>query len=390
MIISIIFWVGLCLALWAWVGYPVTLVILAPHGGPDSWRGALSAAPDAVPSVTIIVPVHNEEQALERKLGNCLDLDYPPGLFEIVVVSDGSSDGSAGVVRRFAREHANIRLVESTDRIGKSAAQNLAAAAAVGEVLLLTDVDAVLSPDALRMAARQFRHADAGCVTGHVVWGSSNNPARAQSENLYWRFEHAIWAREAALGTLSCASGPCMAVRRSLFSEIDPRYGDDVVLPLDILRQGARVAYEPALTALDISTADAAAALRARARMTLRSFGGTLSRHAVFSPVRRPALFVTVVSHKILRWATPFLFLATLGSAIPLSLSGEVVARGVLALQCSWLAAAVVGHLAHRSGVRIPVVAAAYDLALENAGMLIGVIRALLGQREIAYRPSGQ
>jgi cellulose synthase/poly-beta-1,6-N-acetylglucosamine synthase-like glycosyltransferase len=390
MISCLVFWTSLSLATWAWAGYPAALRMLVLRGRPGSGHEALSARPDAVPSVTIIVPVHNGERALERKLGNCLDLDYPRDRFEVVVVSDGSTDGSPGVARRIAREQANIRLIESVVRVGKSAAQNLGAVAAIGDVLLLTDVDTLLAPDALRLVTLRFRDPEVGCVAGHVVWGSSDNPGRAESENLYWRFEHAMWAREATLGTLACASGPCMAVRRALFREIDPRYGDDVVLPLDVLRQGARVAYEPALTALDVSTTGAAAAIRVRARMTLRSFRGTMSRYAVFSPFRRPALFAAVVSHKLLRWATPFLFIAVLGSAISLSLEGQAMARGVLALQCAWLAAAGVGYVAHHLGVRIPVVAAACDLALENAGMLIGVSRALLGQREIAYRPRGQ
>jgi cellulose synthase/poly-beta-1,6-N-acetylglucosamine synthase-like glycosyltransferase len=390
MIRSLVFWTGLALALWAWGGYPAALQLLARRSGPDPGRAARPAEPDAVPFVTIIVPVHNGKQVLERKLGNCLDLDYPQDRFEIVVVSDGSSDGSPQVARQLAAKHANVRLIESVGRIGKSAAQNLAAAAAIGDVLLLTDVDTVLAPDALRLVTLRFQDPDVGCVAGHVVWGSIDDPGRAESENLYWRFEHAIWAREATLGTLACASGACMAVRRSLFIEIDSRYGDDVVLPLDVVAQGARVAYEPALTALEVSATDAAAALRARARMTLRSLRGTISRHVVFSPVRRPALFAAVVSHKLLRWATPFLFLAVLGSAISLSLERQAVARAVLALQCAWLAAAAIGYVAQHLGVRIPVVAAACDLALENAGILIGVTRALLGQAEIAFRPGGQ
>jgi hypothetical protein len=99
---------------------------------------------------------------------------------------------------------------------------------------------------------------------------------------------------------------------------------------------------------------------------------------------------VQELSHKLLRWATPFLFLAVLGPAILLSASGQPVARGVLVLQVAWLAAAVVGHLALHFHVRIPVVAAAYELALENIGILIGVTRAILGHREIAYRPGGR
>jgi len=388
MISSFIFWSALGLAAWTWAGYPAVLRVLPRRAEPVA--PAASASGDDVPSVTIIVPVHNAEHALARKLGNCLALDYPSDRFTVIVALDGADDGSPEVARSRAARHPNIRLVESGVRTGKSGVQNLAAATADSDILLLTDVDAVLEPGALRLIARRFRDPDVGCVTGRVVWGSADNPGRANSDNLYWRFEHAMWEREDALGTLACASGTCMAVRRSLFRPIDPRYGDDVVLPLDVLGQGARVTYEPALTVVEASAASAAAALRARARMTLRSLRGTMSRRAVFSPLRRPGLFVSIVSHKLLRWATPFLFLAILGFAVPLALGGQVAALVVLALQVAWLAAAVAGLLAQRAGVRVPLVAAAYDLALENAGMLVGVTRAMLGHHEVAFRPGGR
>jgi GT2 family glycosyltransferase len=390
MIISVIFWSALGLAAWTWAGYPAGVWLLSRRHEPLASPPSGPATGDDVPSVTIIVPVHNAEHALARKLGNCLGLDYPGDRFSVVVALDGADDGCPAVVRAWARKHPNIRLVESSGRTGKSAVQNLAAATADGDILLLTDVDAVLEPDALRLIARRFGDPDVGCVTGHVVWGSSENPGRAHSDNLYWRFEHAMWEREDALGTLAYASGTCMAVRRCLFRPIDPRYGDDVVLPLDVLGQGARVAYEPALTVVEISAAGAATALRARARMTLRSLRGTMSRRAVFSPLRRPGLFATVVSHKLLRWATPFLFLAILASAVPLALGGQSAALAVLALQAAWLGGAVTGLLARRVGIRVPLVAAAYDLALENTGILIGVTRAVLGHHEVAFRPGGR
>jgi cellulose synthase/poly-beta-1,6-N-acetylglucosamine synthase-like glycosyltransferase len=384
------FWIGICLLAWTWAGYPMALGALAWQRRRTVPGASSTTGPINVPHITMIVPVYNAELAIEDKLINCLALDYPAGRFDILVVSDGSTDGSVSIARSFAEAHSYVRLIESEGRVGKSAAQNLAAAKAVGEILFLTDVDAVLRQDALRLIARNFRHPDVGCVTGRVVWESGDNRDRAQSENLYWRLEHAIWAREDALGTLACASGSCMAVRRAMFREIDPQYGDDVVLPLEVLRQGAYVAYEPDLVTTDKSALTSAAALRARARMTLRSLQGTWSRRAVYSPLQRPGLCATVVSHKLLRWMTPFLLLGVLGSAIPLAVIGQPAGRCVLVAQCAWVAAAVIGRLAQRSRVHIPLAGAAYEFALENVGMFIGVARAVLGHRQIAYRPGGR
>jgi hypothetical protein len=223
-------------------------------------------------------------------------------------------------------------------------------------------------------------------VTGHVVWSAEHDAERARADNLYWRFEHSMWQRESTLGVLACASGCCMALRSRLFRGIDPWYGDDVILPLDVIQQGFLVAYEPSLLALERSPERPAEVLRARARMTRRSLRGTLSRRTVFNPVRRPALCTAVLSHKLLRWATPFLFLVVLGSAVPLAVQGQTVARTVLALQGAGLAAALAGHLAFRMDARIPVVALVHGFALDNLGILIGVTRAALGRPPVMFR----
>ena len=380
------FWPGLCLLIWTWAGYPAALALFGrlssrPGSGPDGAR-----PPAALPSITVIIPVFNAGRALPAKLANCVELSYPEELVEILVASDGSNDRSAEIAVRFAAEHPNIRLVESGGRVGKSAAQNLGASVAKGDILLLTDVDTILAPDALRSVARCFERPEAGCVTGHVVWRAEHNVSRARADNLYWRFEHSMWRRESALGILACASGACMAVRSRLFRGIDPRYGDDVVVPLDVIQQGWRVAYDPSLLALERSSERPAEALRTRARMTQRSLRGTLSRRAVFSPARRPVLCAAVLSHKLLRWATPFLFLLVLGSAVPLAIRGQTVATAVLAAECAGLAAVLAGHVAYRMDVRVPVAAAAYAFALDNAGILIGVTRALLGGPVVTFR----
>lgn len=389
LILPTAFWGGFGLLAWTWAGYPVALSLF-------SWMAARlktakcppyeARTSTMLPSITIIIPVFNAENVLPAKLRNCVKLSYPSEKVEILVTSDGSSDQSAQIALQFGARHPNVRLVESGGRVGKSAAQNLAVSAARGDILLLTDVDTVLRPDALHFVARSFVRPEVGCVTGHVMWSAEHDVERARADNLYWRFEHSMWQHESTLGVLACASGACMALRSRLFRDIDPRYGDDVVLPLDVIRQGFVVAYEPSLVALERSSERPGEVLRARTRMTLRSLRGTLSRWAMFNPLRRPVLCTAVLSHKLLRWATPFLFLVTLGSAVPLTIQGQAVAGAVLAMQGTGLAAALCGHVAYRMDVRIPVVTVVHGFALDNLGIMIGVTRAVLGQVVITYR----
>ncbi len=336
LIVAAAFWGALCLLAWTWVAYPAALMLF---GWMAVWLSAAKRRPDgpqpsaALPGITMIIPVFNAEHVLPAKLQNCVELCYPSEKVEILVASDGSSDRSAEIALQFGARHSNVRLVETDGRVGKSEAQNLGASVAKGDILVFTDVETILGPNSLQLVARCFGRHEVGCVTGHVVWSAKHDAERARADNLYWRFEHSMWQRESTLGVLACASGACMALRSRLFRGIDPWYGDDVILPLDVIRQGFRVAYEPSLLALERSSERPAEVLRARARMTQRSLRGTLSRRAVFNPVRRPVLCTAVLSHKLLRWATPFLFLGVLGSAVPLAAQGQTAAGTVLALQ---------------------------------------------------------
>jgi cellulose synthase/poly-beta-1,6-N-acetylglucosamine synthase-like glycosyltransferase len=390
LILLVVFWGALLLGAWTWAGYPMLLWGYASLRARQAGGFHLDAkGRDSLathPRITIIVPVFNGEDVLATKIENCLSLDYPAELVEVIVASDGSTDKTAAIAHDYAGIYPNIRLVESSGRLGKSGVQNLAASVSTADVLLLTDVESSLRSDALMLLSDDFAQADVGCVTGHVVWGAAENLDRARSENLYWRFEHGIWAREARLGILACASGTCMAVRRELFQCIDPRYGDDVVLPLDVLGQGFRNHYEAELIVFERSTEHSAEVLKARSRMTLRSLKGTVSRRRIFAPVTRPMLCLGVLSHKILRWLTPFMFMALLVAAGYLALDGLTLARVVVALQCSGIAVAAAGYLSQRSGLHLPVLRATYELAVENLGMLIGVTRAVVGRHEVAYR----
>jgi cellulose synthase/poly-beta-1,6-N-acetylglucosamine synthase-like glycosyltransferase len=381
-----IFWASLAAVAWAWAGYPL-FAALAAAALKHRRRDDLSCdAAVELPSVSVIVAVHNGERALPSKLENCLELDYPNTKLEILVASDGSHDRTVEVAQDFERRHGNVRLVASPVQGGKSSIQNAAADAASGDILLLTDVATVLRHDALRVVAAALRPSRVGCVTGRVMWRSGQNPSRARSENMYWRYEHALWGRESCLCTLACASGPCMAVKRHLFRPIEPWFGDDVAIPLDVLAQGFTVTYAPSLVALEESWESGRSALRARVRMTLRSLSGTVARRDVYRLWNHPYLFVAVISHKLLRWATPFLFLATLASAVPLAVDGYLAGQVVLVAQGGGIMAAGVGWLAVRYRLRIPFVGAAYDLALENTGMLAGVLKAVGGRRQRFWR----
>jgi cellulose synthase/poly-beta-1,6-N-acetylglucosamine synthase-like glycosyltransferase len=377
--------VGIFLILaYTWVGYGALLWLVRAFFGRTVGREGASAGagPEEKPFVSIIVAAHNEERRIAAKLQNCLDLDYPPGRLEILVVSDGSTDATEEIVQKFAAGDARIRLLRGAGRLGKSGAQNLAAQAAKGEILFLTDAEACARPDALCLLIENFADPEVGLATATLYLGKPSS-AIAKGQGLYWRYELFLRQAESELGTLATSSGTALAIRRQLFIPMEACYGDDCVLPLDVRLQGYRVIQERRAIVFDAFPQSIDGELRARARMVARNWTGTLSRPAILNPLRFPGSAWGLVSHKLLRWLTPF-FLAVLFIASTISfLHGR--GGGSWLLQAGFYGSAWVGWLRTRSGRQTRIFALPFAFCLANVGFLLGMVRVLRGQRVVGY-----
>src|ERR1700689_2033248 len=149
-----LFWLTVGLVVYVWVGYPLLVFLLASLF-PRRHRYAEQVV---APSISIIVPVHNEERKIAVKLRDCLELLYPHDKLEILVVSDGSTDRTEEIVRHFMARDSRIQWIQSNSRLGKSGVQNLAAQQARGELLFFTDANTAVPPGVLRTMVRSEEH----------------------------------------------------------------------------------------------------------------------------------------------------------------------------------------------------------------------------------------
>ncbi|MGA8762862.1 MAG: glycosyltransferase, partial [Candidatus Sulfotelmatobacter sp.] len=325
---------SLFLLAYTWAGYPALLLALR-RATPRP-----SLPESAKPKVSIIVAVHNEESQMAAKLEDCLALRYPPDSVEILVASDGCTDATEEIVQGFAARDSRIRLLRAAGRAGKSGAQNLAAENACGEILLFTDAGTRTSPDLLQLLAQDFVDPCIGLVASVVHFGRRDT-AVSQSQGAYWRFELFLRQLESDLGILATASGAAFAIRRPLFLPIPAQFGDDCIVPLDVRLQAFRVLQDGDVVVSDQMPCSVEAELRARIRMTARNWGGIFSRPGLLNPFRFPGTAWGLLSHKFLRWLTPF-FLAAMFLANAL-LASRSQFRALFALQVFFYVAALIG-----------------------------------------------
>ena len=369
----------LLLLAYTWTGYPLVLWLL----GKLFSRQVKRAPSQDWPKVSMIIAARNEEAKIAAKLADCLTLEYPHNRLEILVVSDHSTDRTDEIVEDFAARDARIRLLAGQGALGKSGAQNLAVESASGDMLFFTDADTRTRPDMLKMLMENLADPTVGLVTANVFLGEPGN-AVAEGQGMYWRFELFLRKLESELGILATGSGQALLMRKELFRPLPLVYGDDCVLPLDVRLQGYRVVQDTRVIVYDIMPNSIHGELKARIRMTARNWSGTLSRPAILNPFRFPVTAWALVSHKLLRWLTPFFLAVLLAANILLSVrSGDW--KLLCALQLAFYAAALIGWLRARKGEPAWVFAYPFAFCLANVGFLLGMVKAMRGQKIARY-----
>jgi glycosyltransferase involved in cell wall biosynthesis len=327
-----LFWTSLSAIGWTHAGYPALAGLLA-RANPHEVRRR-----DVFPTVTLIVAAHNEQQVIERRVRNLLELDYPPELLEIVVASDASTDRTDSIVEAIGRDEPRLRLLPCP-RGGKVNAQNLAVKRAGGEIVAFSDANCVWSPDALRKLVRSFADPDVAYVCGQLRLEQADGTNR---EGAYWRLEVWLRERESALGSVTGGNGAIYAVRKGDYPDVDPRFGHDLSLPYLMVQRGRRAVYEAAAHAFEKPSRDLEDEYRRKVRMFehcwLILVEGRMLRGV------DPVYLLELVSHRVLRYGSGLAHLALLLTSIGLARRGGIY-RAMLAAQLAGLSLAAAGRL---------------------------------------------
>lgn len=375
----LLFWIGLFLIAYIYSGYGVLLGLLARRH---------KTAPPAIlnkasTSVTVLLCVHNEEANVKKRLDNLMAQDYPPCLMDVLVVSDGSTDATENIVKSYSGKFP-VRLLVSP-RLGKSGAQNLAVPKAKGDVIVLTDAEAVFDPGFVHEIAAPFIDPSVGCATANLGL-MDREGVIAKSQGLYWRYEQTLRRLESDLGLLAVASGQSMAFRRSLFVDLPPYVGDDCFIPLAIVEQGKRTVYCDKARAYDAFESEVEREFATRVRMTMRNWTGTWLFPSLLNPLRRPGYALALWSHKLLRWlgGAILALIAITAMVMLVSANGLNTFFGFACL--AFLAYGALGYLAERRHFRLPLAGTVYSFLLVNVAFTLGVWRGLTGKKVFAYK----
>jgi cellulose synthase/poly-beta-1,6-N-acetylglucosamine synthase-like glycosyltransferase len=375
--VIVLFWSCCLLLTYVYVLYPVLVAFLAKRYGRPVRRG------ESLPTVTIIVTAYNEEKCIRAKLDNLAELNYPPGLVDVIVASDASSDRTEAIVSSYDRSQVRVLRIEG--RQGKTACQNAAASSAKGEILIFTDATTRLHNDAARRLVENFADAAVGCVAGRLDYVTDIENATGSGGRAYWDYEVRLRAGESLLGSLIGVSGCLYAVRRSAYRYIHPHLISDFVVAMRMREQELRTVLAVEAVCFESTLDRGHEELAMRTRVAARSLNAIVAERRFLNPAKYGLFAWQLWSHKVLRYATPLIWLIAIGAN--LALASQTPYLVLLIAQFALIVAGVMGFLLQQSGHNLGPLARPYYFLLTNVASLIATLRYLQGERMVTWTP---
>jgi cellulose synthase/poly-beta-1,6-N-acetylglucosamine synthase-like glycosyltransferase len=384
-----VFWLAASLVGYSYLGYPAWLWLRSRWAPRPVRRGS------AAPAVSAVMVVRNEEAVIARKLENLLTLDYPQAKLDVVVVSDGSSDRTPAILADYARDselrteertgaRTRLRTLMKPASQGKAAGLNDAIKLATGEVLLFTDARQQIESGALRLLIENFADPDVGAASGELMLGDPASGETGKGMGLYWRIEKKIRELESASGSVAGATGAIYCARRRLLEASPLPVGtilDDVLLPMQIVRQGYRVIFDSRARAWD--SPDLGEGREFSRKVRTLSGNYQLLQLAPWLLSSQNAIRFEFVSHKLSRLAVPFALLALLIASMFLP---QPIYRAALGAQLAFYALSLAALAGVKIGPLSRIADPARTFVVLNSAAVVAFINFVTGRKAVWLR----
>ena len=371
-IMTTIFWVSGLAILYTYAGYPLLLKLWPKISSEDNrYEGQL----EIEPSISLIIPVYNEEKIISEKIENTISVDYPKDKREILIVSDASNDRTQEIVKRYEKE--GVELFELENRQGKAGALNRGLQKARNEIVVFSDASIILEQNALRKIVGKFANPKIGCISGedHILAGGE--------EGAYGKYELSLRNLENRAGSIVGASGCFYAQRRTLCEPFKEGMAPDFFSVLVTVEKGYRAVTEPEAMGVMKSVSDPQGEFQRKVRTFLRGMTTLLHFKHMMNPFRYGIFSLQLISHKLMRWFTGvFLILLFLSN---LFLVGSKFYLVVLLLQLAFYMLALVGWLGTTKPFifRMP-----FFFSMVNLSALVAWVKWICGFRQEIWEPS--
>jgi biofilm PGA synthesis N-glycosyltransferase PgaC len=381
-VLTTLFWIGLTVIFYTYVGYGLIIYLLSKLKGRP--KRVIHVPDKDLPEVTLLVAAYNEEQCVEDKILNSMNLDYPKDKLSIFFVTDGSTDNTPDIVKKF---HA-VKLFHDFQRKGKIHAVNRVMKHVATPVVVFSDANTHVNPDALKNIVRHYQDERVGGVAGEKrIYKNQADNASGSGEGFYWKYESFLKRKDAEVYSIVGAAGELFSIRTALYEAPGENIIiEDFLLSMTICAKGYRFMYEPDAYALETASASVEEEWKRKVRICAGGFQAIAKLKHLLNPFRYGILTFQYISHRVLRWTLAPVFLpVVLLANLWLAVTGPLVYAPFLAAQVLFYLLALVGYALRDRRISVKGFFVPYYFMVMNFSVYAGFIRYLKGQQSVVW-----
>ncbi|EAY26804.1 glycosyltransferase family 2 protein [Microscilla marina] len=386
----ILFWLGIALVVYTYVGYGVVIGVLVKLKNALKPEAPLPPLTD-FPTVAFVIAAYNEEDYIRDKVANSLKLDYPADKLDIIFVTDGSSDQTPHILREY--EAQGIRVLHEDARRGKIHAMHRAMGFVEADIAIFSDANTDLNPEALQEIVKHYQNPKVGAVAGEKrIKVLEKDAANGAGEGIYWKYESWLKKMDSAFYSVVGAAGELFSVRTKLYEQVPANaLLDDFMLSMRIAQKGYRVKYEPQAQAWETPSSSVKEEFKRKIRICAGGIQSILWLLPLLNIFKYGWLSFQYVSHRVLRWTlTPLSLLAVFTLNVWLALFQLPFYQVMLGLQVLFYLTALLGWWLQTKKIKLKALFVPYYFVVMNLSVFLGFFRFIKGQQSVAWEKAAR
>jgi biofilm PGA synthesis N-glycosyltransferase PgaC len=388
--LKFLFFFSFLIVFYSYIGYGIVIYLLIKLKSIFYKPKEISQLSAFVPEVTLLVSAYNEAEFIERKIKNSLDLDYPLGKIKWVFITDGSTDGTPDIIRKYK----NILLLHQPERKGKVAAMNRAIKYVDTPYVIFNDANTLLNPLSVREILKHYSDPRVGGVAGEKkIISKERDKAAGAGEGIYWKYESLLKKLDSEFYSVVGAAGELFSVKTSLFHEAAPdTIIEDFVQSLQICMEGYVIRYEPNAFATETASLSMREEQKRKVRIAAGAFQAMGILKGLFNVFRNPALSFQFISHRVLRWTLCPLCLVIffMSNAFLVSYKAGQYYLVVFLVQIVFYALGGIGWIVAGRDLKIKAFYIPYYFLFMNLSVFIGFYRFILKKQTVIWEKASR
>ena len=379
---EILFWISAFIVVYTFLGYGIVITLLAKF----KRKKAETPQNNELPQITFLVAAYNEQDIIEEKIQNCLSLSYPKNKVKYAFVTDGSSDCTMDIIKKYPE----LDLYHSPERKGKISAINRVMKLIKTPITVFSDANVMINEEGLTNLVMKFQGDKVASVSGEkVVQAKKSDGASASGEGFYWRYESYLKKKDAEWNSLVGSAGEFFGIRTELYTDVDKdTLIEDFVITMNLAAKGYKVDYAPNALAVETGSLNIEEETKRKVRISAGGIQAVIKLFHLLNPFKYGKLTFQYVSHRVLRWTLMPIALVMLVIANALVLDQGWIYQLAFVGQMGFYGLAIVGYLIRNRETTFKLAYIPYYFSYMHYCVVLGWIKYFRGKQEVTWEKS--